>query len=318
MTAEVDSLRRILAREAIQPVDAAAAALTDALLQRHGRAVAAVMFYGSCLRLSAAAAAADSVFDFYVLVDEYRAVYKSPLAALSNLVLPPNVFYLEVAWRGRRLRAKYAIVSLAQFRRLVSASAFLSYFWARFAQPVRLAHARDDGVRASVVEALADAVATLAARVAELMGGEFTPAELWMRAFVESYRAELRAERAERARLIYEADAGRYDRLAEPALRAAGFAPQTTAGGRFVLGVPAHARRTAGLKWALRRMLGKLLSVLRLAKGIFTFDGGLDYILWKIERHSGVKAIASPWQRRHPLLAAPGLAWRLYRQGAFR
>jgi hypothetical protein len=42
------------------------------------------------------------------------------------------------------------------------------------------------------------------------------------------------------------------------------------------------------------------------------------YILWKIERHSGVKATATPWQRRHPLLAAPGLAWRLYRRGAFR
>ena len=24
------------------------------------------------------------------------------------------------------------------------------------------------------------------------------------------------------------------------------------------------------------------------------------------------------WQRRHPLLAAPSLAWRLYRMGAFR
>jgi hypothetical protein len=72
------------------------------------------------------------------------------------------------------------------------------------------------------------------------------------------------------------------------------------------------------MAWRFRRLVGKLLSILRLAKGVFTFDGGVDYILWKIERHSGVKATATPWQRRHPLLAAPGLAWRLYRRGAFR
>ncbi|HVR67505.1 MAG TPA: hypothetical protein VMT98_12735, partial [Verrucomicrobiae bacterium] len=68
----------------------------------------------------------------------------------------------------------------------------------------------------------------------------------------------------------------------------------------------------------LRRWYGKLISVARLTKAVFTFDGGLDYILWKIERHSGVSATATDWQRRHPLLAAPGLAWRLYRRGAFR
>jgi hypothetical protein len=58
--------------------------------------------------------------------------------------------------------------------------------------------------------------------------------------------------------------------------------------------------------------------LLRLAKGAFTFVGGVDYLLWKIERHSGVKTTVTAWQRRHPLLAAPGLAWRLYRRGAFR
>jgi hypothetical protein len=70
--------------------------------------------------------------------------------------------------------------------------------------------------------------------------------------------------------------------------------------------------------WALRGVVGRALSVLRLAKGAFTFDGGLDYILWKIARHSGVTTAVAPWQRRHPLLAAPGLVWRLYRRGAFR
>ena len=59
--------------------------------------------------------------------------------------------------------------------------------------------------------------------------------------------------------------------------------------------------------WALRRACGKALNALRLAKAAFTFEGGADYIAWKIERHSGVALELADWQRRHPLLAAPAL-----------
>jgi len=53
-------------------------------------------------------------------------------------------------------------------------------------------------------------------------------------------------------------------------------------------------------------------------KATFTFDGALDYVLWKVKRHSGVVLPVTDWQRRHPLLSAPVLAWKLYRLGAFR
>src|SRR5262249_43824192 len=148
-------------------------------------------FYGSCLRCAEPTAAEDPVYDFYLLVDNYRQAYENPLVALANAALPPNVFYLETTWRGRTLRAKYAIASLPQFRRAVSLRAFHSYFWARFAQPVRLAHVRDDGVRMQVVDALTDAVVTLATRSLGLVGDPFATAELWTRAFQATYAAEL-------------------------------------------------------------------------------------------------------------------------------
>jgi hypothetical protein len=318
VSAARDSLRASIGAEAVQPIGEAAAALVAAILRRHGRSAAAVLFYGSCLRRADPTAAEDPVFDFYLLVDDYWQAYEGRLAALANAALPPNVFYLETSWHDRTLRAKYAIVSLPQFRRAVSSRAFHSYFWARFAQPVRLAHVRDDGACALVVEALTDAVVTLATRTLGLLGNRFTSAELWTRAFQATYAAELRAEGADRARLVYEADRGRYDGLTEAALRAAGFDVKTTADGRLSVPAAARDRRAAAIAWRFRRLVGKLLSILRLAKGVFTFDGGVDYILWKIERHSGVKATATPWQRHHPLLAAPGLAWRLYRRGAFR
>ena len=72
------------------------------------------------------------------------------------------------------------------------------------------------------------------------------------------------------------------------------------------------------MEWMVRSWQGKLLSVLRLLKGTLTFRGGLDYILWKIERHSGVKIEVPPRLRRWPLLATCVIFWRLYRQGAYR
>jgi hypothetical protein len=58
--------------------------------------------------------------------------------------------------------------------------------------------------------------------------------------------------------------------------------------------------------------------VLRLVKAAGTFDDPLDYLLWKIERHSGIYIAPSERQRRYPLIFAWGLLWRLYRRGAFR
>jgi len=72
------------------------------------------------------------------------------------------------------------------------------------------------------------------------------------------------------------------------------------------------------LGWFVRRLQGKLLSLLRLMKATFTFQGGIDYIAWKLERHTGVAIEVTPKMRRHPLLYSWGLLWRLYRRKVFR
>ena len=59
-------------------------------------------------------------------------------------------------------------------------------------------------------------------------------------------------------------------------------------------------------------------SVLRLFKAAFTFNEPLEYLLWKIERHSGLYIEPSDRQLRHPLIFAWPLLWKLKRQGAFR
>jgi hypothetical protein len=302
-------LEEWIAREMALPAHPAALALADTICARHG-GIAAIVFYGSCLRQPAAAAPPDGIMDFYVVVERYRDAYPGRLLALANRILPPNVFHVATRWRGEPVRAKYAVISMAQFRRGLARASFQTSLFARFAQPCRLVWTRDPQARAAIGTALADAVITMVAAVAPLLEPGFDAEQLWLRGFRETYRAELRTEGAARARDLYESDRERYEVITPWALAAAGIAAGRTSS--------AYGRSSAQLGWVARRMLGKLLSVLRLSKSAFTFDGGADYILWKIERHTGVQLPASPWQRRHPLLASPVFLWRLYRLGAIR
>jgi hypothetical protein len=146
-----------------------------------------------------------------------------------------------------------------------------------------------------------------------------TPAQLWSELFSRTYAAELRPERSERARHLYEADRDRYERLTTPALTLAGIPFQRAAGSsELVVRLEAGARRRARRGWWLRAAVTKLLSVLRLIKSFFLFEGGVDYAVSKVERHSGVSLGLTPWQRRHPWLGVPRLLWRLVRTRAVR
>jgi len=82
--------------------------------------------------------------------------------------------------------------------------------------------------------------------------------------------------------------------------------------------VPEKTRRREKWAWRLRLVQGKGLSVLRLMKASFTFQGGVDYALWKIERHRGLRLEVSPFFRRHPLLALLFLGWKVLRLGGVK
>lgn len=272
---------------------------------RHGEAVLGVLFYGSCLRTGDPA---HSLLDFYLLVSDYRAAHGRRFAALANRLLPPNVYYDECTHEGARLRGKYAVISLDDFRRRCRGEGRSVSIWARFSQPVALIDPRDAGVRDVVTGALADAVRTMLAAALPLCEPGDGPAEVWTRAFELTYGAELRAERPGKGRELYELDRARHDRLYGPALVELAMQP----------GGDAATRRAAERAWRRRRRAGKAASLLRLVKAAFTFKGGIDYLAWKISRHSGVAIEPTPWQRRHPLLAGLTLYLRLRRKGAFR
>lgn len=295
-------LTTLIAQELAQPVAPAVQAVADAVRARHPAAALAVLFYGSCLRRPESLLA-DSLLDFYLLVDDYRASYSSALTAFANRILPPNVFYLEARHDGVTLRCKYAVITLAQFRQGMSRKTDNVSLWARFSQQSRLVWSRDPQATQAVAAACADAALTMLASVRPLVGPDAASDAVWRRAFEETYRAEVRSEGAGRAAELVNADAERYGRV------------YALAGAE--IGEAGDARQCAAA-WRRRRRISKLLNFARLAKATFTFDGALDYVLWKVKRHSGVVLPVTDWQRRHPLLSAPILAWRLYRRGAFR
>ncbi len=305
------ALMRMVEAEAGQRIGEAATAINQALLARFKGGALATLFYGSCLRTPMSGAADDRIHDFYVVVDDLRAANGSALGAWGNRVLPPNVYRLELTTDAGTLRCKYGVVGLAQLRQAVSAGARDSYFWARLCQPTAVPFARGAAMRREIVALLAEAVATAAAAAAPSYVRRFTSRELWQRVFAESYGRELRPERAERVASLHDLQAPRFAVITRFALDAAGFTVEHSDDGGFrLLGMPPSPR--------LSRVRGKLLSALRLSKAAFTFEGGAEYLVWKIERHTGKRLAITPWQRRHPLLSAPLLAWRWWRLGAFR
>ena len=296
---------------------AAVDVLTAKVHQRFGDAALAVAFYGSALRDDQPVD--DGLFDLLVVVDSYRHAYGTwPLATL-NLLLPPNVFYLEAELDDVRIRAKYAVVSLPQLRRHVAPRCLQTYFWGRLAQPVELVHARDDDARDAIESVLRQASVTLAGATAPRLPGTFDTAMLWSRGLALSYSTEFRPERKERAGMITASGHTQYERAARDAAQALGWRIEESAEGtRFVTSYGRARRAASWFAWLARRVQGRVLHVLRLVKATWTFDGGIDYLVWKIERHSGVKVEVSARARRHPLLLGWWTLWRLRRKGGFR
>lgn len=314
------ALHRFIQKELAKPCHASANILADAIRRRHGDTVVAVLFYGSCLRQDPDDEPPEGIQDFYVIVDSLNKTFESRWAAFANRLLPPNVLYLERMWQQQRtVRAKYAVISRDQWRHYTSEKAFHPWLWARFAQPTALIYGRDNEASALVMEGVVQAVTTMLNAALPLIDGTTSPRDIWLQALGQTYRAELRPESADRAVSIYEADRERYDEVARLALeRLAHCSVKVVTDGRIETEFSARQKQNAQRRWTLRRLLGKPLSVLRLMKSLFTFDGGVDYALWKVERHTGVRVPVSHFERRHPILTSPRLLWRVYRLSAVR
>ena len=298
MNVDHDGLTRYLAADAERPAPPELSCLTQALQERFGDALAVVLFYGSCLRTGEIA---DAVVDLHVIVDDYTA-YRSTLLAVLNRLLAPNVFYLATSAGSQPVRCKYNVFSLRHLDKLVRPSRLAIFTWARFAQRSAVLYARDQAACDAVHSLRGRAVRTFAGAAAAAGADPHNAESFWCDALGLTFRCELRAESPQRAAELVAQDAD-YFRAITAELK---------------LNKKPAATLAARAKWWLRRLVGKSGSIMRIIKGWYTFDGGLDYLIWKLERHSGRQIDVPERVRRRPVLHIWGFAWRLYQDGVFR
>ena len=277
------------------PVDPAVRAFAGELGESAG--ALAVLFYGSNLRTGSL----DGVLDFYVLL---------PGAVETGLW--PRVSYHERDHDGATPRAKVATMTLATFSQAACGDLLDTTIWARFVQPSALVWVRDDGSRETVAEAIAMAATTAALFAAALGPETATAGDYWRGLFRATYNVEFRVEPPGRENQILEVNRQHFDGLFPLALKSGGIAvdrddellrPQ----------MPDSLRTTLRRAFDRRARWGRLYNLIRLLRASTTFDGAARYAAWKIERHTGVPVVLTPWRERHPVLAAPGVLWRVWR-----
>lgn len=258
----------------------------------------AVLFYGSNLRTGSL----EGVLDFYVLLPGGR-----------ESGIWPRVSYHEWTDGDHALRAKVATMTLSTFLAAARGDLLDTTIWARFVQPSGLAWAKDKAAGESVVQAVAEAAMT-AARLAAALGPEQGREEdYWRALFQATYRAEFRVEKRGREDAILSANRGHFEGLLPLALEAGGVACRLTGDGGLAPQLAEAEQRQIRSWWRRRCRLGKPYNLVRLVRAAATFEGAARYGAWKIERHTGIAVPLTPWRERHPILAAPGVLFKVWR-----
>jgi len=320
-------LDTVLSAELNQCVPEEVLQVTDTIRARHADVVNAVLFYGSCVRRKNIS---NAVLDFYVLISSYRPFYqenKNPLLLRwLNAALPPNVFYIEVSNGLEVIRAKYAVITTADFEFGTTDRALSPLIWARFSQPTRLTFCRDRGERERVVAALAQAASTFVSVLLPIAasvrrGGEVRNSELWGIGFRETYRTEFRPERPKSIGELFDTLPSRYENIATLVLRqlaTEGLPVKEVGKGVWQLLIRPPARLRLRIFWIVQKFIAKSIYILRLLKTAITFKDWLPYVAWKLGRHAGVSIQLNERQVRHPFIWAWPILWRVLRQRLLR
>ena len=303
--------------------DPTLAALLAQLQGRYSGTICCTLVYGSCLR---SGDIYDGLLDLYLICDRYSTAYQSPVLAAANWLLPPNVFYAEQSAMGdapasKMLRSKVTVISLWDFQRGCTPVWFESYIWGRFAQPTRMLSVRNEQIREQIQAALTQATHTLLRNALPVLAPEGSLTSLWERSLGLSYATELRTERSDRAKELAQYSRDFYNTMSHyhaPRLGYGFMLYEEEGEWHYRCQIGRLKRSTSAAAWALRRGQGKLLSIARVVKALFTFDGGLDYIAWKLQRHSGEEVRIPDKVRRAPLIYMWAFFWGLYRRGIFK
>lgn len=322
---KVGTLGEAVAARALSAGDDAA--LDDAvrrLVAAAGDSLEGIVFFGS-RRTGAAGANQWSAYDLFVLVESYRPFYervrqaglsgKDP--ALMSAVspwLPPTQFSLRFEPPG--LHVKAAVIRLDTFCRETSSRRRDHFCIGRLFQPSRILYARDPGVQGQVLRAVVSAHEETWDWIRPWLPGRFDAEAYGLAALRLSMSWEVRPEPAGRADALWAVQ--RDEQLPVFDALLAGLAQR----GDVVLASDApvawaacrpvrwHERASLVLyfRWSLVRATTRWL------KHTLSFEGWLDYILRKANRHSGEPTRLTEREKRWPWIFLWGRLFRYLRR----
>jgi hypothetical protein len=306
------------------PVATDARAIAEFLARSLGPTTVAVLHYGS--RAQGRRPRADSAYDFFVIVDDYRAAYESLAATVGTSysprvatalarVLPPNIIAVtDRAGEGRR--AKCCVISLADFIRACSPRRRDHFVQGRLFQFVVIAWMRDAGAVAAPgfghAKQIRDAIAE--ARAATFTWGRpslpdrFTVDQYVHAVLARSLEGEIRPEVGDHAKTLAEAQRDALRAIYTPLLQSlaargelvkedATADPASTVYRQRVQ--PTWLDRWR-VRWYFQR--SKARTTARLFKHVVLYEGWLDYIVRKIDRSGDTKIELTPREQRWPLI----------------
>ena len=279
------------------------------LANAFGSSALGVIHYGSQAR--GVDARADSAYDFFVIVDDYRSAYESLTASMDTgvsartatalaHVLSPSVHAIPPVPDGGR-RNKCGVLTLPQLQKAGNGRALDHFVVGRLFQHVQILWSRDAESEAAIREALVD----IRARTFE-WGRPFLPetftADEYGRSLLEtSFAGEIRPEAPERPAQLFEAQkdvllpvfhALLEGLVSEGILTRAGNAYRQTE-----QPTPLERRR-----WQRYFRLSKARGTARWGKAVVLYDGWLEYIVQKITRHNNVDVELTERERRWPFI----------------
>ncbi|MCB9556715.1 MAG: hypothetical protein H6707_11475 [Deltaproteobacteria bacterium] len=276
-------------------------------------AVAAVIFYGSCLFRQTREP--DSFYDFYTVVDSSRGYHSSLWHGALGSVLPPSIYFGQATVASGRHPFKNCVITLAQYRRQTSTSADDLHHLGRFSKRFALAYVRDDLAKAAIAQGAVSAMKALVPLSLNLLPERFDIEQFAKMQLSLSYLGERRVAEPTKVDRLFDAASDYYLQAAKLLLRiAAETHPELSqqSDGYFRLAGQQPKRAERMLQRSRRR------GVLRWPKYLLTVDNWLDIQLDKLERNHGLTVELTALQRRYPLIFGWPKFFELLRQGLIK
>jgi hypothetical protein len=219
------------------------------------------------------------------------------LSLLDPFLPPTQIRLAREPWL-----VKASVLSLAALRRATSNRRKDQFLAGRLFQDVHVVWSRDEDFARQVATAIESARLLTLDWVRPDLPRTFTAEPYLRQLFRTSFRFEVRPEAGGRADALFSAQAPRLTPIFEGVLRRLAVQGQLNEAGEgsYSLGGTrppgGHFRRRAFMEWS------RVRATARWPKHAVTFDGWLDYIVKKAERHSGETIALGPWERRLPFI----------------